>query len=194
MKYDNLNKQQLIAHIERLETANITLRERAAQGSLDTAFLSLVDQLASTLDSKLDGTLITYTDQDSPTGHSNPSNRDMGLRIVLGQLTQTIHNQLVPNAKSKGAIHYLNLFKETKNSDAFKDRYAKGELMPDDLKLLKQLADQQARVEFLSMLKDTFQAAYEKTTRETWKPYVRSEDITSQDKIDNNRLANLMAA
>lgn len=193
MKYDTFTKAQLIAHIERLETNIGSIREQRNQSTFDSGFAALVQQFASELDSDIEGFPITFDDKDSVTGHTSPSNRDIGLKIILANLTQAAHNQIMPYGKNQGAAARLELLRQSRESSGFKDRYAKGELTSDDLRLWKQLNDQQARLNFLSILKDTFQAAYEKHTREAWKPHVAVETRAVKMPKDLTNLRNPLA-
>lgn len=199
-KTANMSPEQIIREQEKIierQSARIkSLVELRKQPSLDEAFRLLTQQLCSEMDGDEDGYLLdkvpsgiddaadedkrTSRDGEPITGHALPSNRDMGLNIVLSQLTQTIHNQLHGRDGGKGALHYYNMYREQKDSPSFQERWAKKQLHRDDLKLLNQLRIQRARVTYLQLLKDTFQGVFQDVTRTQWKPYVAPSNAAGE--------------
>lgn len=181
----------VIAKLEKIienQQKKIDAAQTATTIPFESAFKALIAQFCSTLDGDIDGYILgtaadgidaaeTYEPRDNSentdkaSGHDRPSTRDMGLQIVLSQLTQTMHNQLMGRDGKNSAVEFLNNLKNRRDTPQFRERYAKGNLGRSDMTLLRQLEVQSDRVAMLSMMLDTFQSTYEAVTRMKWKPY-----------------------
>lgn len=169
--------------IERKDARIENLQKHKKASSLDDALILLTSQLCAEIDADESGFILgSPVDSDPDSGNARPHTRDMGLRIALGQITQSIHNQIHGYGNTKGAQHYMDLFRQSRDSNGYRDRVAAGNPTGDDIKLANQLRVQKARLVYLNMLKDSFQSVYTMVTREQWKPWTPNQSAAPVKK------------
>lgn len=116
---------------------------------------------------------------DQDTGHELPSQKDIGIRIVIGGICQVLHNQLFGDMQTSTGSKIPNVYRRFKDSEEhvgskeFQERMKDGTMSNSDLKALDWFGKNEARFDWLSEMHNTYTELFERVTGEKWKPYER---------------------
>lgn len=146
------------------QTTEASLRDVLTH-TLHASFLPIINKLDEGYDPKTD------------TGSDLPSMSDQGLKIYLGQIIQTINNQLygytnqATGKKTTGQLGWLSEAEYRVNSPQFQLRAECDNLTPADLRAWHYFELAEARVSMMTEHLQSFKAVYLEIFREEWKPY-----------------------
>lgn len=149
------------------------------------AALAAIEPLINALD-------MDVGEGDQDTGHERPSQRDVGIRIVLGGFCQSLHNQLFGEYTTSTGSKIPNVYQrfmdseEHTGSKEFQQRLEDGNLSQADMKALDWYAKNEARFNWLTEMHNVYCELYENVTGEKWKPYVKA---ATETKMTDNRKA-----
>lgn len=161
--------------------------KQTAKTNYFTAAMTAVEPLINALNSN-----VGEGDQD--TGHELPSQRDVGIRIVVGGICQVLHNQLFGQFETSSGSKIQNVFQrfmdseERTGSREFLERVENGVLTRQDLSALDWYAKNEARFNWLTEMHNVYTEMYENITGEKWKPYERKETEKATN-LDANKQA-----
>lgn len=156
-----------------------------ANSAYFAAALAAIEPLTNALD-------MDVGEGDQDTGHELPSQKDIGIRIVLGGICQVIHNQLYGDYTTSTGSKVPNVYRrfmdseEQVGSKEFQERAENGVLSNADMKALDWYAKNEARFNWLSEMDNVYKEMYQQATGETWKPYERKP---VESKLDDKRKA-----
>ena len=149
------------------------------------------------------GKVVRLIDGETPdglvTGMDLPSTKDMGLRIYLGQVIQTIHSQLYGYTTTSGknyagALSYLTEAEYRVNSPGFILRAEQDTLSAADMKAFHYLELAEARVNMMTEHLQAMKEVYKNVTREDWKPYNAEAPATAVTKATKEDIKAKLAA
>ena len=157
--------------------------------SLDAVVLTMLEPVIAALDHQVNefGEVVeTHIDA----GHEKPSQRDMMLRIVLGNILQTLHNQAYGALNTRSGTKMPNAKEQLDTSEQrvaeMMNRIEDSSLTERDLVTLHWFKVNEAKFTWLNEMITGFNTVYKKLTNETWKPYVQAEqkklDISEEEK------------
>ncbi len=150
--------------------------------TIQNVIMTMVEQLRSTIDSDLDGTPF-----NTENGQELPSEKDMFLKIFVSQQIQNCHNQIVGYTTSSGSSitgldHWVKMGKlATEENPGFRHRYASGVINANDLQAMKRLIVNEAKMNFVSDIKEAWELAYLEIFSEAWQPYNAGEGTPKAD-------------
>lgn len=156
-----------------------------ANSAYFAAALAAIEPLINALD-------MDVGEDDQDTGHELPSQKDIGIRIVLGGICQVIHNQLFGNYTTSTGSKVPNVYQRFMDSEEhigskeFQERSEDGNLSSADMKALDWYAKNEARFNWLTEMHNVYCELYEQTTGEKWKPYERKP---VESKLNDKRKA-----
>ena len=119
------------------------------------------------------------TDKDN--GQDYPSQKDVGLRIVIGGLCNVIHGQLHGNYETSTGSKIPNVFQRYHDSldqistPEFQERLNSGTMTNRDMNALDWFTKNEARFDALTELDNALKELHESITGEAFKPYERKE-------------------
>ncbi len=197
INYNSFTKDQLTKEIERLHC--VITENTKPTSTIQHTIMTMVEQLRSTIDNDLDGTSLNPTrrEENGVEVFDMPSEKDMFLKIFMSQQIQNCHNQLVGYTTSSGSSitgldHWVKMGKlTTEENPGFKHRYASGVINTNDLQAMKRLLVNEAKVNFVSDIKEAWELAYLEVFKEAWQPYNAGEGTSKADpkKLDPKVMA-----
>lgn len=156
-----------------------------ANSTYFAAALASIEPLTNALD-------MDVGEGDQDTGHDLPSQKDVGIRIVIGGICQVLHNQLFGDYTTSTGSKVPNVYRRFMDSEEhvgskeFQERVENGTMSNSDMKALDWYAKNEARFNWLTEMHNVYCELYEQTTGEKWKPYERKQP---ESKLDDKRKA-----
>jgi hypothetical protein len=163
-----------------------------ANSTLYTALVTAIEPLVNALD-------MDVGEGDQDTGHERPSQKDVGIRIVIGGICQVLHNQLFGDYTTSTGSKVPNIYRRFMDSEEhvgskeFQERVENGTMSTADMKALDWYAKNEARFNWLTELDNVFKQQYQDVTGETWKPYERKAATSEVSDKRKAILANIKA-
>lgn len=160
--------------------------------ALEQALLSIVDPLIKTLDFDIDDTGNHQPPMEArDTGTDRPSQRDMGLRVLIGQICQTLHTQTYGAINTRNGNKLPNAKEHLDASEQrladMRNRIEDGTLSSQDLTAIHWFKVNEARFEMLNDLLGAFTFIHHTVTGEKWKPYERKAEpevkVSEEEKV-----------
>lgn len=157
-----------------------------------TSALTALEPLLNALD-------MDVGEGDQDTGHERPSQKDVGIRIVLGGICQVLHNQLYGDYTTSTGSKVPNVFRRFMDSEEhvgskeFQERVENGTMSTADMKAVDWYAKNEARFNWLCEMDNVYKEIYQRATGETWKPYERKTTTTEVSDKRKAILANIKA-
>lgn len=136
--------------------------------------------------------------QVSDTGHDLPSTRDMGLRIILSQLCQTMHSQTLGVINTKTGSTIPNARERYEESQKQIEQMETRELSGDMLRAMHYFEVNKTRYEAYNELMVALKTIYEEVTREKWQPMTagssnaRKIDVKELPQAEKDRLVRIL--
>lgn len=160
----------------KIMSRKVTTKELNHYG-LAAVIMTSLDPLIKALNSQVDEMGGEAANLD--TGNDLPSTKDMGIRIVLGNIIQNLHNQCYGAINSKTGVKMPNAKEQFDSSEqrlaAMADRLTNGTTTEADLVTLHWFNINEARFNFLNDMISAYAEVYRKVTNEDWKPFERKD-------------------
>ncbi len=173
--------------------SKVTKGRNIVVSELSSVLLTTVEPLVHALDSRVNEMGDQVTQPDA--GHDQPSTRDMGLRIILGNILQTLHNQCYGVLNTRTGTKMPNAKEQLDTSEQrlanMADRITNGTTTEADLTAIHWFNVNEARFAFLNQMISAYADVYKKVTNEEWKPFERRE--MPPVKVDDATQARLLA-